>query len=248
MATHRQSNSNTRRFAAATAAAASVAVLTPGFASAAEVNIPNTGVAVEVPGIENVPGIESIPGIEQWIPSLQGSTYASTDVLSTIDQVRAMPGSSSVPGFQEFLDTAAQDVAPASTPAAASAPAAAVQPAVSPAPSTGQAIVDAARAKLGAPYAWGATGPNSFDCSGLTTWAYQQAGKNIPRTSQAQVAAGTTVPLDQLQPGDIVAYYSGASHVGIYTGNGTIIDALNSGTPVAERPLHYMPIHSAVRF
>lgn len=247
MATHRQSNSNTRRFAAATVAAASVAVLTPGFASAAEVNIPNTGIAVEVPGIENVPGIESIPGIEQWIPSLQGSTYANTDVQSTIDQVRAMPGSSAIPGFQDFLDSAAQDVAPANTPAVTQA-AAAMQPAVAPVASTGQAIVDAARSKLGAPYAWGATGPNAFDCSGLTTWAYQQAGKNIPRTSGAQASAGMNVPLSQLQPGDIVAYYSGASHVGIYTGNGTIIDALNSGTPVAERPLHYMPIHSAVRF
>ena len=246
MATHRQSNSNTRRFAAATVAAASVAVLTPGFASAAEVNIPNTGIAVEIPGIENVPGIESIPGIEQWIPSLQGSTYANTDVLSTIDELRALPGSSSIPGFQEFLNDAAQNLAPVA-PAATQA-AAAMQPAAAPVTNTGQAIVDAARSKIGAPYAWGATGPNAFDCSGLTTWAYQQAGKNIPRTSGAQASAGMNVPLSQLQPGDIVAYYSGASHVGIYTGNGTIIDALNSGTPVAERDLHYMPIHSAVRF
>ncbi len=246
MATHRQITSNTRRIAAATVAAASVAVLTPGFASAAEVNIPNTGIAVEIPGIENVPGIESIPGIEQWIPSLQGSTYANTDVLSTIDELRALPGSSSIPGFQEFLNDAAQNlapVAPATTQAAA-----AMQPAAAPVTNTGQAIVDAARSKIGAPYAWGATGPNAFDCSGLTTWAYQQAGKNIPRTSGAQASAGMNVPLSQLQPGDIVAYYSGASHVGIYTGNGTIIDALNSGTPVAERDLHYMPIHSAVRF
>ena len=242
----RQSNSNTRRFAAATVAAASVAVLTPGFASAAEVNIPNTGIAVEVPGIENVPGIESIPGIEQWIPSMQGSTYANADVLSTIDQVRAMPGSTAVPGFQEFLDNVAQDVTPAATQAAA--PTRAMQPAAAPVASTGQAIVDAARSKLGAPYAWGATGPSAFDCSSLTTWAYQQAGKNIPRTSGAQASAGMNVPLSQLQPGDIVAYYSGASHVGIYTGNGTIIDALNSSSPVAERDLHYMPIHSAVRF
>ncbi len=114
--------------------------------------------------------------------------------------------------------------------------------------SLGQAIVNAAASKEGSPYAWGAAGPNSFDCSGLVYWAYQQVGKTIPRTSQAMVASGTPVSLDALQPGDIIAYYSGASHVGIYTGHGTIIDALNQNTVVQERSLHYMPIHSAVRF
>lgn len=114
--------------------------------------------------------------------------------------------------------------------------------------SVGQAIVNAAASKEGSPYAWGAAGPNSFDCSGLVYWAYQQVGKTIPRTSQAMAASGIRVSLDALQPGDIIAYYSGASHVGIYTGHGTIIDALNQGTVVQERSLHYMPIHSAVRF
>ena len=112
----------------------------------------------------------------------------------------------------------------------------------------GQKALAAARSVIGSPYVYGAAGPNAFDCSGLTSWAYAQAGKQIPRTSQAQAAAGTPVPLDQLQPGDIIAYYGGASHVGIYTGHGTIIDALNSGVPVQERDLNYMPIHSAVRF
>ena len=77
---------------------------------------------------------------------------------------------------------------------------------------------------------------------------YAQAGKSIPRTSQAQASAGQQVALSDIQPGDIVAYYGGASHVGIYAGNGQIIDALNSGTPVSYRDLHMMPIHSVVRF
>ena len=145
-----------------------------------------------------------------------------------------------VPSFQGSADTYAANVA---TPGPAIAPVASAA-----APSAGQAIVDAVRSKVGAPYAWGATGPNAFDCSGLTTWAYQQVGKSIPRTSQAQAAQGQQIPLDQLQPGDIIAYYGGATHVGIYAGNGMIIDALNSGTPVGERPLHFQPIHSAVRF
>ena len=114
--------------------------------------------------------------------------------------------------------------------------------------SVGDRIVSVARSKTGAPYVWGAAGPNSFDCSGFTSWVYSQVGKSIPRTSQQQAAAGIRVPLSQIQPGDIVAYYGGASHVGIYVGNGTIIDALQSGTPVGERPLDYMPIHSVVRF
>lgn len=119
---------------------------------------------------------------------------------------------------------------------------------VSPATDVGQQIADAALSKQGAPYAWGATGPDAFDCSGLTSWAHEQAGKSIPRTSGEQAAAGTPVSLDSLQPGDIVSYYSGASHVGIYIGGGQTVSALNSGTPVKVHDLHYMPVNNAVRF
>lgn len=112
----------------------------------------------------------------------------------------------------------------------------------------GQRIVDIAKSKIGSPYVYGAAGPQAFDCSGFTSWVYAQAGKSIPRTSGAQASAGQRVAINALQPGDIVVYYGGASHVGIYAGNGQIIDALNSGTPVGYRPLDYMPIHSAVRF
>lgn len=171
----------------------------------------------------------------------------NTDIRVDVPGLENVQGLQTVPNVQQFVPSLEQSantyVASVATPAPAQAPAAA--PASS---STGQAIVDAARTKIGAPYAWGATGPSAFDCSGLTTWAYQQAGKSIPRTSQAQASQGQQIPLDQLQPGDIVAYYGGASHVGIYAGNGMIIDALNSGTPVGERPLHFQPIHSAVRF
>lgn len=261
MAKHTRMNVRTRRrFATAAIAAASITALTPGVAGAAEVVVPDTDIRVEIPGIENVEGIENIPGISQWIPSLEGqSTVSAQDIQSAIDRVKALPGSSAVPGLNEFLneaETIAMDAFNVSAPApqaftatagVAATPAPAPAPAAAPA-STGQAIVDAARSKTGAPYAWGGSGPNSFDCSGLTSWAYAQVGKEIPRTSGAQAAQGQNVPLDQLQPGDIVAYYGGASHVGIYTGNGTIIDALNSSSPVQERSLHYMPIHSAVRF
>ncbi|WP_291314242.1 C40 family peptidase [Corynebacterium sp. UBA2622] len=150
-----------------------------------------------------------------------------------------VPGLATVPGVSEWVPSMA-DVEGQQAPAFTA-------PSITQ-PSAGQSIVDIARSKIGAPYVYGASGPAAFDCSGFTSWVYAQAGKSIPRTSQAQASAGQSVPLDQLQPGDIVAFYGGASHVGIYTGNGTIIDALNDGIPVGERPLDMMPIHSAVRF
>lgn len=163
-----------------------------------------------------------------------------------------IPNIEKVPNIDRYVPELAQRVtgqanysAPVSAPQGAPA---APQATPAPAQTTGQKVVEAVRSKVGSPYAYGAAGPSSFDCSGLTSWAYAQAGKSIPRTSQAQASAGQQVPLSEIQPGDIVAYYGGASHVAIYVGNGMMIDALNSGTPVAERPLHYMPIHSVVRF
>ena len=114
--------------------------------------------------------------------------------------------------------------------------------------SIGQKIADHAMSKVGAPYAWGAAGPNAFDCSGLTSWAHKQVGKNIPRTSQAQAGGGKPVAIKDLRPGDIVSYYGGASHVAIYIGNGKVVHAVNSGTPVQVNDLNYMPVNNAVRF
>ena len=114
--------------------------------------------------------------------------------------------------------------------------------------SIGQKIADHAMSKVGAPYAWGAAGPNAFDCSGLTSWAYKQVGKNIPRTSQSQAGGGKPVAIKDLRPGDIVSYYGGASHVAIYIGKGKVVHAVNSGTPVQVNDLNYMPVNNAVRF
>lgn len=146
----------------------------------------------------------------------------------------------------EVLDAAGNYV---DTSAFTGAAAAAESAVASAAPtSTGQKIADAAMSKQGAPYVWGATGPSSFDCSGLTSWAYSQVGKSIPRTSGAQASGGTPVSLNALQPGDIISYYSGASHVAIYIGDGKIVHAVNEGTPVQVNDINYMPINNAVRF
>lgn len=108
--------------------------------------------------------------------------------------------------------------------------------------------VAAALSKQGSPYSWGATGPSAFDCSGLMAWAYQQQGKSIPRTSQAQIAGGQSVSINDLQPGDIVGYYPGVTHVGMYIGNGQIVHASTYGVPVQVVPVDSMPITGASRY
>ncbi|GAA5002801.1 C40 family peptidase [Streptomyces hyderabadensis] len=91
----------------------------------------------------------------------------------------------------------------------------------------------AAQSKIGTPYVYGATGPSSFDCSGLTSWAYAQAGVGIPRTSQAQANYGTRISsMSDLQVGDLVFFFSDLHHVGLYAGNGQVLHAPRTGTNV----------------
>ncbi|PPS78759.1 C40 family peptidase [Streptomyces sp. MH60] len=91
----------------------------------------------------------------------------------------------------------------------------------------------AAQGKIGTPYVYGATGPSSFDCSGLTSWAYAQAGVGIPRTSQAQANYGTRISsMNDLQVGDLVFFFSDLHHVGLYAGNGQVLHAPRTGTNV----------------
>ncbi|MEU6468838.1 NlpC/P60 family protein [Streptomyces massasporeus] len=107
-----------------------------------------------------------------------------------------------------------------------------------------------ARAQIGKPYVWGAVGPGSYDCSGLTQAAWKAAGVTLPRTTYDQVNAGTTVPLSQARPGDLVFFYDDVTHVGIYIGNGMMIHAPKPGTYVREESIYYdgeSAIHSVVR-
>lgn len=109
--------------------------------------------------------------------------------------------------------------------------------------------VQAALSRIGDPYEWGGTGPSQFDCSGLMMWSYQQAGKSLPRTSQAQLAGGQQISRNQLQPGDLVIYYSSASHVGMYIGNGYVVHAPTFGVPVQVVPVDRAgPFDAAVRY
>lgn len=102
------------------------------------------------------------------------------------------------------------------------------------------AAVNAALSRQGDPYVWGATGPRQFDCSGLVQWAFAQAGISLPRSSQAQASAGVAVTASELQPGDLIAFYSGASHIGIYIGNGNVVHAPTEGENVKVTPYKYI--------
>ena len=106
-----------------------------------------------------------------------------------------------------------------------------------PAVSLAASAIEAAESRLGTPYVWGATGPDAFDCSGLMQYAFEQAGKDLPRTSAAQSKVGQKVSMDDLKPGDLIFLYSPVSHVVMYVGNGKVIEAPNSGEDVKFTPL-----------
>ncbi|MFC7467669.1 C40 family peptidase [Actinomadura keratinilytica] len=117
-----------------------------------------------------------------------------------------------------------------------------------PASNRGAAALAAAKSKVGTPYVWGATGPNSFDCSGLTSWAFSQAGYTIPRMSQDQANAGTRIASQSaLKPGDLVIFYSDLHHVGFYAGNGQVLHAPKPGANVRYESINNMPYMFGVR-
>lgn len=111
----------------------------------------------------------------------------------------------------------------------------------------GGAALRYATAQIGKPYVWGAEGPASFDCSGLTSQAWQHAGRSIPRTSQEQWAQLPRVPLDRLRPGDLVVYFPKATHVALYIGDGKVIQAPRPGATVKVSPIAANPLLGAVR-
>ena len=119
---------------------------------------------------------------------------------------------------------------------------------IGPGSSAGATAVRAALTRLGAPYSWAAAGPHAFDCSGLVVWAFEQAGVSLPHSSQALADGGQPVRLQQMQPGDVITYYSDASHVGLYVGGGKMVHASTYGIPVAVVPVDNAPIYNVRRY
>lgn len=125
-------------------------------------------------------------------------------------------------------DSAAPTLAPAPPPPSGGGSA----PTVHASNPNAQAAVDAALSQVGKPYQWGAAGPNSYDCSGLTMWAWAHAGVSLPHNSGAQYAGTPRVSQGDWQPGDLLFYGSPIHHVGMYIGNGQVVEAPYTGTTV----------------
>jgi peptidoglycan DL-endopeptidase CwlO len=119
------------------------------------------------------------------------------------------------------------------------------------APGSGQGAiaVQAALTQVGQPYSWGGAAPGGFDCSGLVMWAFQQAGIPLPHSSQALAHGGQPVSLSDLQPGDVLTFYSDASHAGLYIGDGLMVHSSTYGQPVRVVPMNSSgPIYDARRY
>jgi cell wall-associated NlpC family hydrolase len=154
-----------------------------------------------------------------------------SDLKRRADQAAAL--------FRRLSMAERQALSEAQTPAAAQdrarraePPAQTTPPANVPVSGRAGVAVSTARQQVGKPYVWGATGPGSFDCSGLTSYAWRAAGVEIPRTSRQQYAAGVKVSRSALQPGDLVYFGSPIYHVAIYVGNNTMISAPQPGDVV----------------
>ncbi|SHN67202.1 Cell wall-associated hydrolase, NlpC family [Geodermatophilus obscurus] len=150
--------------------------------------------------------------------TLDGVTARQARLEADTAEYQAQYDALSAPQQQEVVAAhAGQSVAAA--PAAAAGGAA-------------QTAVDTALAQVGDAYVWGAGGPDAFDCSGLTQYAYAAAGTSLPHSSRMQATMGTAVSRADLQPGDLIFYHSPVSHVGMYIGNGQMVHASTSGQPV----------------
>jgi cell wall-associated NlpC family hydrolase len=177
-------------------------------------------------------------------------TPAQREALATVPPAPPVAAPDAPPPADgpEVLAAAPGGIAPgdlAPPEAALTPPEGAVVPGGAP---EGMMAVQAALTRIGSPYSWGASGPSAFDCSGLVMWAFGQAGVNLPHSSQALAQGGQPVSRDQMQPGDLITYYSDASHVGIYIGDGMMVHASTYGTPVRVAPMDNAPIHNVRRY
>ena len=113
--------------------------------------------------------------------------------------------------------------------------------------SVGTTALRAAMTRIGDPYVWGMAGPSEFDCSGLVVWAFAQEGISLPHYTGSLWNSGMHVSRDQLEPGDLVFFFADISHVGMYVGNGLMIDAPTFGQPVQIQPVFWSAFVGAVR-
>jgi peptidoglycan DL-endopeptidase CwlO len=111
----------------------------------------------------------------------------------------------------------------------------------------GAQALQAALTRRGDPYVWGAAGPGAFDCSGLVVWAFGQEGTALPHYTGDLWDSGVHIPRNDLEPGDLVFFFADISHVGIYLGDGLMVDAPDFGLTVRVDPVDWADFDGAVR-